>query len=356
MAASCSTTTPSRTLAVTAYLLLLLLLLGYLPCCHAQNTCMFKFKLPLAVGDALNSNLIASQLQRGGITDVNSYVNGLQQQLLTTDARLTSVTAQYDRLATTCRDTQQELEACSADVQRGGARCGPVTQTQQQQQQRLLDAIFNPCTNGAEPLLAGTSRTERVTCDALSNPCPDPYRCVTVTGTLNTKVVEFNFCCPQTTTADPRVTQQRTPSQNGGRSPQQPTSSNQTPAFPPGDACAQPADPGGCPGALLRWFYNKNSNLCEEIIYGGCDGNDNNFRSFADCEQRCGSRQADPGHLRDPGSRCSSAPDHGPCNFNFHRWYFDHQRSQCSQFLYGGCSGNDNRFITQVECQRACQP
>jgi len=44
---------------------------------------------------------------------------------------------------------------------------------------------------------------------------------------------------------------------------------------------------GKCRAAFRRWTFDKNSNECEEFIYGGCDGNGNNFKTREDCEKRC---------------------------------------------------------------------
>uniref|UniRef100_A0A665U1L6 BPTI/Kunitz inhibitor domain-containing protein n=1 Tax=Echeneis naucrates TaxID=173247 RepID=A0A665U1L6_ECHNA len=36
------------------------------------------------------------------------------------------------------------------------------------------------------------------------------------------------------------------------------------------------------------------------------------------------------------------------------RWFFDSGRGRCSPFWYSGCGGNDNRFMTQRECESFC--
>ena len=52
---------------------------------------------------------------------------------------------------------------------------------------------------------------------------------------------------------------------------------------------------------------------------------------------------------------CSQPQKSGPCHGQFVRWFYDKEKALCSQFLYGGCLGNDNRFATQEECENRCQ-
>uniref|UniRef100_A0A672L1G1 BPTI/Kunitz inhibitor domain-containing protein n=1 Tax=Sinocyclocheilus grahami TaxID=75366 RepID=A0A672L1G1_SINGR len=36
------------------------------------------------------------------------------------------------------------------------------------------------------------------------------------------------------------------------------------------------------------------------------------------------------------------------------RWYYSQQTKKCMHFWYGGCGGNENRFLTEDECFREC--
>lgn len=51
--------------------------------------------------------------------------------------------------------------------------------------------------------------------------------------------------------------------------------------------CYQPVKPGPCRGSFRRWFYNQDSRKCEAFVYGGCQGNGNNFESEDKCEDAC---------------------------------------------------------------------
>jgi len=44
----------------------------------------------------------------------------------------------------------------------------------------------------------------------------------------------------------------------------------------------------------------------------------------------------------------------GPCEGYYPTWYYDQERKQCAQFVYGGCLGNNNKFQTREECEHLC--
>lgn len=45
----------------------------------------------------------------------------------------------------------------------------------------------------------------------------------------------------------------------------------------------------------------------------------------------------------------------GPCNGHFNRWYFEANKMMCVPFVYGGCRGNRNNFLTAEECNEGCK-
>lgn len=54
--------------------------------------------------------------------------------------------------------------------------------------------------------------------------------------------------------------------------------------------CELPPSPGRCGAQHRRWYYNRHSSSCAWFYYSGCRGNANNFRTKAQCEQKCVSR------------------------------------------------------------------
>uniref|UniRef100_A0A8C0XAL0 BPTI/Kunitz inhibitor domain-containing protein n=1 Tax=Castor canadensis TaxID=51338 RepID=A0A8C0XAL0_CASCN len=56
------------------------------------------------------------------------------------------------------------------------------------------------------------------------------------------------------------------------------------------DICSMPKETGPCFAYLPRWWYDKETELCSRFIYGGCQGNPNNFPSEAICLVICKKR------------------------------------------------------------------
>ena len=105
--------------------------------------------------------------------------------------------------------------------------------------------------------------------------------------------------------------------------------------------CASEPERGPCKAKIPRYYFDKDENICKTFIYGGCEGNLNNYETKKDCFKTCGD--------------CNSKPDTGPCLALFPRFYFDQDHKTCKRFDYGGCLGNNNNFQTKEICSEACQ-
>ncbi len=44
---------------------------------------------------------------------------------------------------------------------------------------------------------------------------------------------------------------------------------------------------GNCGSYTTRWWFNAGTGNCEEYLYSGCQGNDNNFGTYTDCQDFC---------------------------------------------------------------------
>uniref|UniRef100_A0A224Y2M0 Pancreatic trypsin inhibitor n=1 Tax=Rhipicephalus zambeziensis TaxID=60191 RepID=A0A224Y2M0_9ACAR len=123
------------------------------------------------------------------------------------------------------------------------------------------------------------------------------------------------------------------------------------------DICNMPPVVGRCKAAIPRLYFNSTVNQCLEFIYGGCGGNGNNFESTQECEEQCGRKptcKPTPSNPTVQLDACKMYPEVGPCRARILRYYFDETINQCVEFIYGGCGGNGNNFISKQECHRQC--
>ncbi|KAK9395079.1 carboxypeptidase inhibitor SmCI-like [Crotalus adamanteus] len=52
---------------------------------------------------------------------------------------------------------------------------------------------------------------------------------------------------------------------------------------------------------------------------------------------------------------CTLPREVGRCKASFPRHYFNAATGNCEQFIYGGCGGNANNFASMAECRARCQ-
>lgn len=122
--------------------------------------------------------------------------------------------------------------------------------------------------------------------------------------------------------------------------------------------CTSNVDVGTpCRDVRLLWYYNEKGGNCDHFFYGGCDGNDNRYFTQGICELYCMkpsngsySESAPTDDRRD----CESSFDKGPCGEQNPRWYYNATSGSCESFNYGGCVGNDNRYVTKDLCESSC--
>ncbi|KAK7082228.1 hypothetical protein SK128_021740, partial [Halocaridina rubra] len=107
--------------------------------------------------------------------------------------------------------------------------------------------------------------------------------------------------------------------------------------------CSQPLAKGMCRASFKRYFYNTTADQCQEFIFGGCLGNDNNFDTMEECQQEC----------QNPDI-CSQPVQAGVCTGGEARWYYNTETRKCEPFLYSGCGGNKNNFRTKSDCEARC--
>lgn len=170
--------------------------------------------------------------------------------------------------------------------------------------------------------------------------------------------------------------------------------------------CFLPKEPGHCSSLFTRYYYNPKKSKCDSFIYTGCNGNENNFKTLAECSQTCeanltdiftqknvtlgpendklkssnikeevprsniisdmspfGERRGsekkyseynDSSSDRKASEICLLKHETGPCKGLFKKFYYDEEKKLCLTFFYGGCGGNANRFDSAEKCELAC--
>ncbi|XP_055871293.1 actinia tenebrosa protease inhibitors-like isoform X1 [Biomphalaria glabrata] len=161
------------------------------------------------------------------------------------------------------------------------------------------------------------------------------------------------------------------------------------------DYCRLPSQAGPCRASFTRFYFDTNTQDCKEFIYGGCNGNANNFQTMAECRAACvcnlnytnalicmppyfqntfnytqascyaavngacsAVKKSFPSY-RDCLDTCAtSACFHSPtsrlCRPAQTQYFYNMTSRVCEKFLYGGCDGNPNRFNTLEECNKQC--
>uniref|UniRef100_A0AAV2JII7 BPTI/Kunitz inhibitor domain-containing protein n=1 Tax=Knipowitschia caucasica TaxID=637954 RepID=A0AAV2JII7_KNICA len=53
--------------------------------------------------------------------------------------------------------------------------------------------------------------------------------------------------------------------------------------------------------------------------------------------------------------RCTEPPITGNCRDSFSMWYYNPMKLDCFRFNYGGCQGNENKFVSKEQCMKMCR-
>lgn len=117
------------------------------------------------------------------------------------------------------------------------------------------------------------------------------------------------------------------------------------PEAPP-EVCGMEKDRGPARNFTVRWSFDMEYGGCSRFWYGGEGGNRNNFMTKEECNEIC----VDPVGK----AACNLPIVPGPCEGYYPRYGYNPETGVCSQFTYGGCLGNNNKFKTQEECDDTC--
>jgi len=117
--------------------------------------------------------------------------------------------------------------------------------------------------------------------------------------------------------------------------------------------CEQDKAPGKCRGFQKKYFHNKNAKKCQEFVYTGCQGNENNYDSLDECEATCGV-VTDVALKAGKDPKCNEPVLVGKCRSRLEKYYYDQNTGLCKTFYYSGCRGGSNMFDSINECVQTC--
>nr|XP_060643601.1 tissue factor pathway inhibitor-like [Anolis sagrei ordinatus] len=129
--------------------------------------------------------------------------------------------------------------------------------------------------------------------------------------------------------------------------------------------CKRPPRYGRCKESFQNFYYDHKKSMCRTFTYSGCGGNKNNFATLLDCLYECEKfglhapwkdLAGDIKWHRDTSPLCKLRRKIGWCRNKLPRYYYDFKNKRCRPFMYSGCAGNDNNFVTHRQCAQQCEP
>ncbi|MBN3319092.1 SPIT2 inhibitor, partial [Atractosteus spatula] len=147
--------------------------------------------------------------------------------------------------------------------------------------------------------------------------------------------------------------------------------------------CLAPAVMGPCRASFPRFYYSVANQTCLPFTYGGCEGNANNYETMEQCEAACsgvkGLRARGAVGLGRPvpeprllwadlpegdgktmpvdeyAEKCEAPLKVGLCRASIPRYFYNKTTHTCQMFIYGGCHGNQNNYLSEEECLASCR-
>ncbi|KAL1467938.1 hypothetical protein MTO96_041811, partial [Rhipicephalus appendiculatus] len=113
-------------------------------------------------------------------------------------------------------------------------------------------------------------------------------------------------------------------------------------------ACSPKPDAGPCRASVKRYYFDTAFGTCLTFIYGGCEGNPNNYETEEECKASCNP-------TTDYEAKCLAKAETGPCMAHLPLWAYDAKLGECKIFTYGGCDGNANKYPSEETCEKTCK-
>ncbi|XP_076979831.1 tissue factor pathway inhibitor 2 isoform X2 [Tamandua tetradactyla] len=115
------------------------------------------------------------------------------------------------------------------------------------------------------------------------------------------------------------------------------------------EVCLLPPDEGPCRALIPSYYYDRYTQKCLKFMYGGCQGNANNFETSEDCEEACSGIEKVP-------KICRWEVKDGPCEEPREEYFFNLRSMMCEKFIPGRCHRNENWFPDEATCMNYCAP
>uniref|UniRef100_A0A224YFS0 Tissue factor pathway inhibitor n=1 Tax=Rhipicephalus zambeziensis TaxID=60191 RepID=A0A224YFS0_9ACAR len=95
--------------------------------------------------------------------------------------------------------------------------------------------------------------------------------------------------------------------------------------------CMLPPEKGYCRAFMPTYFFDYKDKLCKIFIYGGCGGNENQFKDEKKCQEVCLPQKR-------PKRVCSLPRSSAKGGRLCRHWYFDQNFGTCSRFGSHECA------------------
>ncbi|VDK20624.1 unnamed protein product [Anisakis simplex] len=156
--------------------------------------------------------------------------------------------------------------------------------------------LVDPCTQDRDPGV-GSAKLPRYTFNKLARVC-EPFTYYGSAGNRNNfqSLQDCQNRCPESPNPCPHAPLNPQTPCNGnsgscgsnqychnGQSPSTSVCCNKL----SGERCNQPVVSGVGNANLVRWYYNAFTQQCQQFIYNGLQGNENNFLTREQCEDAC---------------------------------------------------------------------
>ncbi|XP_004676745.1 PREDICTED: tissue factor pathway inhibitor 2 isoform X1 [Condylura cristata] len=115
------------------------------------------------------------------------------------------------------------------------------------------------------------------------------------------------------------------------------------------EICLLPQEVGPCRARIPSYYYDRYTQSCRQFMYGGCEGNANNFETWSACNEACWRIEKVP-------KICRLEVSEGPCGESREEYFFNLSSMTCEKFMAGGCHSNENRFPDEATCMGFCAP